>query len=496
MRDKDESGPEMGRDQIYVTDRWSRYQWGRYLESEPKVSDVLERGAKKVFSFDRFSREVFTRLFSDDVVPVEGVRPEDTWAADAHRELGDLPDFQRLRRRCRADRIVAGTATIAFAETILEKLPSPQVRLEDPEQLREQIRGLLQFAKNVAATGGDRAEVEALIADVRSKGQEAVRRAVEFAGGIDSSSLRAVLRGACDSADKAVYQIEEQVSAFCGWGTGAGVEQAVGVDVKAELARRVRKSDKLQALAREAGRLRRIAAEKQRSRVDHARDEVVDIELGDDLGRLLPSELLKLADPVLRLEVARRLLEKSAMQYRLGGKEPQGRGPIVLCIDQSSSMEGAKEIWSKSLALALLHVATMQKRACRVIHFNGALVRVDDWLPGKVDPLDLLRSMENFYGGGTAFEPPLRTALEAIERDVKLKRADVVLVTDGEAEISEDFLAEWIAAKKKLAFTCYAVHVDAPGGVAPAQLLAIANQVIGLADIAKDQAATDAVLGV
>jgi uncharacterized protein with von Willebrand factor type A (vWA) domain len=159
-------------------------------------------------------------------------------------------------------------------------------------------------------------------------------------------------------------------------------------------------------------------------------------------------------------------------------------------------MEGAKEIWSKSLALALLHVATMQKRACRVIHFNGALVRVDDWLPGKVDPLDLLRSMENFYGGGTAFEPPLRTALEAIERDVKLKRADVVLVTDGEAEISEDFLAEWIAAKKKLAFTCYAVHVDAPGGVAPAQLLAIANQVIGLADIAKDQAATDAVLGV
>ncbi len=493
MADEMQFGAESGPDQIYVVDRWSQYQWRRYVEGEETAQDLLKNGGKRSYSFPRFCRETFTRLFADDVRPVDRMKPEDQWAANAHRELGDLPDFDRLRRRCRADRITAGTAAVAFAEVVLQKLPP--MSSENPEQLREQIRGLLQFAKNLAATNGVTKEVDDLVSDLRHEGQEAVHRALDHARAVDVSELRGVLRGACHAAHRAVDQVDIQIGAFCGWGGGPSAEQTVGVEVKAELARYVARSEKLQALAREAGRLRRIAAAKQRTRVDQAREEVVEIELGADIDRVLPSELVLLADPWLSLEFARRFCERGLLQYKLGGKEALGRGPLVVCIDESSSMEGAKEIWAKGLALALLQVATTQHRWCRVVSFNSTVVDVRDWHPGKVDPLELVRSMERFHGGGTSLEAPLTSARESIESHRKLRRSDVVLITDGESEVGADFIENWKEARRRLEFACYAVHVDAPGGIAPRVFAELADVVIGLADLANDGLATDAVFG-
>ena len=159
-------------------------------------------------------------------------------------------------------------------------------------------------------------------------------------------------------------------------------------------------------------------------------------------------------------------------------------------------MRGSKEIWSKALALALLQVATAQKRSCQVVHFNTEVVQVDDWLPGKTAPLELLDSLEPFYGGGTDLEPPLSAALDSISVSGALKKADVILVTDGQAEFEEGFVTRWNASKAKHEFSCYAVHVDAPGSVAPAGLGQIADHVIGLSDVAQDSAAVDVVLDI
>ncbi|MBI2375123.1 MAG: VWA domain-containing protein [Deltaproteobacteria bacterium] len=494
MNEGKKTGPPNGPDQVFKVDRWTSYQWSRTLDSDQRVKNIVERGREKLYSFPRFSHELFGRFFADELENVEHVKAEDRWALDAHRELGELPEFERLRRRCRGDRVNAGAASAAFAETIIDKLPWPS-NVEDPEPLRDQVRGLMKFARSLKDGGSDSSEVDGLIAGLRGRGQEAVRKAVAFAEGLDPSVLRTALREACEASSAALNEVEAQLGAFCGWGNGNGLEKDVAIDVKAELARQVSGSEKLQALAREAGRLRRIAAAKQRSKSELARDEVVDVGLGADLGRLLPSELVKLGDASLSLDFARRFFERGLLQYELGGKEPQGRGPIVVCLDQSSSMEGAKEIWSKALALALLQVATMQKRHCRVVHFNAGVVRVDDWAPGRVAPIELLRSMEPFVGGGTRFEPPLQSALEAIQSNVKLRRADVVLVTDGEASLSAEFTNDWSIKKKALGFTTYAIHVDACGGIAPQQFQAVADNVIALADISNDEAVTSNLFG-
>lgn len=484
------------RDQVYRTDRWSRYLWRRFLDTNPNRLDLLDRGQAKVYSFPSFAREVFHRLCATTEERVEKIRPEDQWAASAHDELGQLPDFERLRRRCHGDRLLAGEAAIAFAETVLGNLPDPQKPLRDPEPLRDQMRGLLEFAQRTQGSTDPPASLTDDLAALRQQGQDAVAEACAWAKSIDPSDLRNAIRAAIAAGHDAATEVEASVGAFCGWGTGAASPTTTSPEVKAELATRIRQSQKLKSIAREAGRLRRIAAAKQRSRADHARDEVCDIEAGADLARLLPSELVKLGDPHLWPLFAKSYHEKSLLQYRLSGKERQGRGPIVVCLDQSSSMRGAKEFWSKGLALALLQVAAMQRRTCRVVHFNTDVVQVDDWLPGKVDPKKLAASMEPFHGGGTSLEPPLRSALDAIGREVLLKKADVILVTDGEAQLPESFTEEWAQARKKLGFTCYAIHVEAPAGIVPPQLAAVADSVVPLADINDDTAATATVLSI
>src|SRR3972149_5183062 len=78
--------------------------------------------------------------------------------------------------------------------------------------------------------------------------------------------------------------------------------------------------------------------------------EVYDISLGNDIGRIIPAELSFLRHKALRKDFLKRLIEGRLLQYYL--KEEKGRGPLVVCVDGSSSMEGHKEMWAKAVCLS------------------------------------------------------------------------------------------------------------------------------------------------
>ena len=69
---------------------------------------------------------------------------------------------------------------------------------------------------------------------------------------------------------------------------------------------------------------------------------------------------------------ARRFLDAELLQYALRAIDEKGRGPMVVCIDGSSSMAGDKEIWSKAVSLTLLDIAQRQRRLFRSICFAAA----------------------------------------------------------------------------------------------------------------------------
>ena len=47
------------------------------------------------------------------------------------------------------------------------------------------------------------------------------------------------------------------------------------------------------------------------------------------------------------------------------------RGPILLCVDTSGSMRGAREVVAKALALECMRAAKAQERGCFVFAFAG-----------------------------------------------------------------------------------------------------------------------------
>ena len=108
-------------------------------------------------------------------------------------------------------------------------------------------------------------------------------------------------------------------------------------------------------------------------------------------------------------------------------------GPIILCLDTSGSMRGARETIAKALALECLRGAHRQRRAAHLVAFSG---------PEQAQELELSRDAAGLgrlldflaysFDGGTDVDRPFTLALERLGQDGEWSRADILLVTDGE----------------------------------------------------------------
>ncbi len=143
--------------------------------------------------------------------------------------------------------------------------------------------------------------------------------------------------------------------------------------------------------------------------------------------------------PILRKDFYRRFLDQELIQYSLRGVEEKGKGPMIVCLDGSSSMSGDKEIWSKAVALTLMEIARKQRRLFRSICFSSAEtpLQVLDMNPRdryEVETKAVMDLAEYFPGGGTDFQTPLDAALECL-RESRFKKGDIIFITDGECQV-------------------------------------------------------------
>ena len=472
------------RDRVFAVDRWTRYLWRRSFDEQPELREWLDANGDRWLGLEAMARETFARLFNGRTVEVDAQRPEDGWQRTVHGLLDELPSWQELRRVCRGDRWESAKTTLDLLRGFLDLLPAPQAA-EDPEPLREQAMGLQRLLQGFdhPANGSAEQELAAALAAVRRTGQQLVASHQQSEQDIDLSALRTGLRQACRGALDDSMERSREVQALGCWSPSGAL--AVSVQLKAELAGRLAKSEKLRLLAREAGRFKRMALEKQASRVEHGADELHDVGLGREVARLLPLELAKLADPELETWFDLGWSEGQLLEYQLEGKDTLGEGPMVVLLDQSSSMEGPPEIWSKALALGLLQVATVQRRSCRVVHFNSGVVRQDDFGPGEVEPGRLVEAMATFDGGGTDFGPPLNAAIDAIDTSPPLAKADVVLVTDGESDVSDALEERWSRLRTAREVSAYGVFLGS--GSMPSSLTRLTDKQYLLDDFDTDE---------
>ncbi len=362
----------------------------RFLFDVPRWHVFLHREARGLPPVEdndsphlKLEDELFDRLYAggSERIDVADATDWKAWAEKLHSMCTELPTFSRLAQECLGD----ADASALAVEKLLETLkPHMQQKAQD----------------------------------------------------VQPPTLRRAVTSACDKASVAIEVHREASEGLAGVGFGSSThlgDKKSGSPAQ-RLSSRLKNDDRLRRIALLAGKLKRIALTKQKAKVRHGADEVTDVELGSSVSRLLPSELMKLAHPKLRLPLLASLTEGKAMQYRLEGNASLGRGPLVVCLDKSGSMDGERDIWATAVALALLEVAQRQRRAFAMLAFDGIVKHEAVVDPGGQLPEDAL-----FVActGGTNITGVIHRALEVIEESHgAMKKADIVLVTDGGSDTS------------------------------------------------------------
>lgn len=273
-----------------------------------------------------------------------------------------------------------------------------------------------------------------------------------------NNMVRSSMKEAAENVDSA----EDELTSW-GASMGAPVERSAGE--KLDLAARLYSNEKLRRLARIVGSLKEEMLRGRRKSWSRRGAEVFDVAVGNDIGRLIASELSTLANVKLQADFKKRLIEGGLLQYSL--RDEKGRGPMVICLDGSSSMEGKKELWSKGVCLTLLEIAKRERRKCSIVIFSsgGAPLRVFESSPVEgrggwgMKERDVFELAEYFPGGGTNFEEPLDRALDIL-RGSKFRRGDIVFITDGEAGVGDSWLEGFKRERDKLGFKVYSILID------------------------------------
>jgi len=195
-----------------------------------------------------------------------------------------------------------------------------------------------------------------------------------------------------------------------------------------------------------------LALRAVQTRLPDAPGEITGVRFSGRLERMLASEAAMLRHPVLRRLWRARQAEARLLAWQTEAvltdwrpdpqarprtaaapaREPLERGPIVLCLDTSGSMQGAPENVAKAVAIAALRVAHESGRPCRLLAFGGPgeLVEADlDLRRGGLQPL--LDLMGRSFDGGTDVQTPLERAIETVH-EARWSGADLVIVSDGE----------------------------------------------------------------
>ncbi|WP_233222801.1 VWA domain-containing protein [Chroococcidiopsis sp. CCALA 051] len=488
---------------------------------------MVRVGTSKLFAFPSFTLEVFHRLYYEsEPKQLDPLPPESTWALLLHREFQQLIGFDALVEQCQGNQLAAGLATAEYCRQVCDRLPPPIPRFPNPQQYRQLIRQLKQqpsvppsqvfeqiltSPQTTSPTGlplpkrrqqkereqwlrqmieDSRDRSPELIQLLQQEGKQAVWQAQQYAASLDQTQVRQMLRAALSAAHEKLSEASGWLEMLgLSWGNEMGGELHVSPAEKMALAQKIALHAKLKQIAVVAGRLRLIAERKRRSQALDAFGEITTIELGDNLSRLLPTELQKLSASDLFPLFALSYYDRSLLQYKTRGKEKQCKGPLVVCLDSSGSMDGLPDTWAKAVTAVLGQIAHREGRHLRIIHFATRVCRVDDFPPHHHDFSRLLESMLAFYnGGGTAWEPALLSATECIEEKPQFKGADIVMVTDGRCDVKRDFLEQLKVKQQQREFSIYGVLI---GGADERQMKQFCDRIWVVKDLVSDEVAIE-----
>ena len=261
------------------------------------------------------------------------------------------------------------------------------------------------------------------------------------------------------------FSLQRQV----GWDLSKGIKSTSDIRQLLYFHKLIKKSKKLQSIIKIIGRRKNnrvneisIAGRHQKTDTgqrnlngfpdEHIINSVTGVYFGDDISRMLPSELLALGHEKLKMLWHAKRADRQLLNYHFQGVssehvaeiQPQSlinndrgkhkelqQGPMVLCLDTSASMKGRPEHISKAVVLEFMRLARLEKRACYLFSFSNTN-EIDEFefdleATGWQPVIDFLSFS---FHGGTDINAVVQCALDKVNESNRSK-ADIVIVSDG-----------------------------------------------------------------
>lgn len=446
---------------VLNTDSFDRRRYQEIRKMSQKLKEIERMGSGLLPSFSSLMGDIWAGLYKmspqlKDKVD-EGLEANKT----IMERILNEESYQSKRELTRLDDLMSAVGTIKFSEAVYEWLRQADENAQKAMQkAAEEARKVMEERKRQKEAAGEQNEESG---DGQRRGNvDALNKAMqEVANALEQQSheQKKMLGAMLQQAMRETLETKEALQSLVGGlqpGSGAAELKKVPLRDQIRLAEVLSANQKLKRIAMWAGRFKKIAMKKQRSK--HRESiERSGVTMGNQVERLLPMELAMYTSPTTRMDFLRRFAEGQVTQYEQAGKEELGKGPIILCLDQSSSMHGEKDSHAKGFALALMAVARKQKRDFCLIPFSTRAMCYE-YKKGRITLDEMAMLATTFLGGGTSFVAPLEAALDTINKS-RFKKADIVFVTDGYSTLPERFRLHFNEIKQGKEFSVLSILI-------------------------------------
>lgn len=459
------------------------------VEQYDAMADNLEAGLEEYAPWSHLSEDMFSSLYKYNVNlnDKEDMKGFCQFNHDLMTEMIESEQYKELRKATQFDLMGSAIGTEVLQAQAMEKIKylKEQYRIQqetgqaqpggDAGALIEQLNQMaqtqqavdgLQAKKDAAAKGqgpGLTAKEAQQLAELNKQLKD--QQAAIDANKNGQKELKQEMNQTMSNASKdAKMQVDEVRDVVNAWGLDPGNPNCkISLEERKKAVERVRRSPRLKDMTDLIGRFRRLAMEKKKMRKPDGHN-IKDIEVGNKIENVIPSEKMLLAHPTTKKDFHRRYHQKQLLQYQKEDIVSVGRGPIIVCHDKSGSMSGVKDDWATALSLATLEIAQKEKRDYAYIPYAGNVWhhKVKEILAGGVDPDDIMDIAETTANGGTDFMAPLNRALEFLQTS-RFKKADILFITDGDAGITEEFEKNFKKIKTEKQFFVTTVLINVGG---------------------------------
>lgn len=420
-------------------DSFDKRRFNELLHMSKGLQNVRKQG--KIPHFEQLMGDVWSSFFksSPKLIEREEISPELYLNHSLMERVLDDESYQETHQYTTLDDFHSALSTIGFSQKLTEWINE---MIENNNDLQQAYQKLIDQQQSKT----DSEQFQEAMQQFSEKMSQCMNNQ-----GIISQMLK-------ESVDE-TKKIEQNLKdLFSGIKAGNGSKDELKLMPLRDqfaLAEYLKNNYKMKKIAEWAGRFKAIARSKQKSisKESIARSGVA---IGSDIDSLLASELTLINHPAAKMDFLKRFAEGQTLQYQKRGKQTLGKGPIILCLDQSGSMERL-DSQSKGFALALMSIAKHQRRDFALITFNRKSI-VRQYPKGKISTKQMIELCEHFLGGGTDFQSPLSEALKLLKGS-RFKNADIVFVTDGEAGLGNDFLKLFYENKKKMGFEVVSILI-------------------------------------